>query len=55
LGLGLCNVFNVFEVGKRVQVFNWTFVSVEFTKLGEFNPLGHAANSQILLKVFRMV
>ena len=57
--LRVCNVFNAFEVGKHVQVFNWIIVCVEFTMLSEFNSSGHAANSQILLacnlKVFRMV
>jgi len=49
----------VLEVGKRVQVFNCIFVSVEFTTLSGFNASGHAAKSQVLLacnfKVFRMV
>jgi hypothetical protein len=52
-------VFNVFEVGKQVQVFDLIFVSVEFTTLSRFNASGRAANGQIFLgcnmKVFRMV
>ena len=59
LSLPVCNVLKEFEVGKHVQVFDWMFVSIEFTTLSGFNALGRAANSQILLsckvKVFRMV
>ena len=43
--LPVCDVFNVFEVGKRVQVFNIIFVSIEFMMLSGFNALGCAANS----------
>jgi len=52
-------VFNVFKVGKCVQVSNSVLVSVEFTMLRVFNALGHTMNSQNLqvcnLKVIRMV
>ena len=55
----VCDDFNVFEEGKRVQVFDWILVSVEITTLSWFNASGGAANSQIVLacnlKVFRMV
>jgi len=59
LWLWPCDVFNVFGVGKPIQVFNWILVSVEFTTLGRFNASGRTANSLILLArnlgVFRMV
>jgi hypothetical protein len=57
LGLRHCDVFNVFKVGKRVQVFNRICVRVEFMTLSRFNASWRAANSQILcnLKVFSMV
>ena len=41
--LRVCDVFNMFEVGKRVQVFDSIFVSVEFTTLSGFNASGRAA------------
>ena len=57
--LEVCNVSNLFEVGKPVQVFDWIFVSVEFMTLSGFNASWRAANSQILLScnvtVCRMV
>jgi hypothetical protein len=57
LTLRVCDVFNVVEVGKSVQILDLIFISVEFTTLSGFNASGHAANSQILcnLQVFRMV
>jgi len=59
LRLRVCDVFNVFEVRKRVQGFHRMFVSVEFTMLRGFNVVGHVANSQIplacSLEVFMMV
>jgi len=55
----VCDVFNMFEVGKRIQLFDWIFVAIEFTTLSRFNASGWAVNSQIILacnlKVFRMV
>jgi len=55
--LRVCDVFNVVEVGNRVQVFDWIFVSVGFWMVSGFNGSGRPANSHILcnLKVFRMV
>jgi hypothetical protein len=51
------DVFNAFEVGKRVQVLNRICVSVDFITLSRFNTSGRAATSQILchLTVFSMV
>jgi hypothetical protein len=58
LTLRVCEVFNVFEVGNRVQIFNCIFVSIEFTTLSRLYMVWCAANSQILLlcnlKIFRM-
>ena len=59
LRLQVCNVFNLFEVGKRVQVFDLIVVHVEFTMLRGFDVLGYVANTWILLAcyfmAFRMV
>jgi hypothetical protein len=55
LRLRVCDVFNVFDGGKHVQVSDGIIDNVEFTPLIGFNPSGHASNSQILLKGFRMV
>jgi hypothetical protein len=55
LSLRVCDLFKVFEVRKRVHVFDRIFVGVEITMLSRFNASGRAANSQILLKVFRMM
>jgi len=43
-GQQVCDVFNVFKVGKHIQPFDWTFSSVEFAMLSEFNPSRSAAN-----------
>jgi len=57
--LRVCNVLNVSEVGKCVQIFDWILVSVEMIILSEFNASGRSVNCQIVLacnlKVFRMV
>jgi len=42
LRLRVCDLFNVFEVAKCVQVFDWIFVSVEFTTVRGLNVLGYA-------------
>jgi len=57
LRLRVCDVFNVVEVGKRIQVFDWILVIFESTALSRFNVSGRAVNCQILcnLKEFRMV
>ena len=59
LRLRVCDVFNVFEVGKPVQVFDRISFSVGFTMLSGFNASGSAANYQLLQlcnwKVFMMV
>jgi len=49
LRLRVCDIYKVLEVGKCVEVFDWIFVSVEFTTLSGFNASGRAVNSQILL------
>jgi hypothetical protein len=53
--LHVCDVVNVFKVGNRVHVCNRIFVSIGFTTLSRFNVSGGTVNSQIRLKVFRMV
>jgi hypothetical protein len=52
LRLHVCNVFNLFEDGKRVQVFDHIFASDEFTLLSWFNASGLAANILILLACY---
>jgi hypothetical protein len=43
LRLQACGVFKIIEVGKRIQVFDGLFVSVEFKKLSGINTLGRTA------------
>jgi hypothetical protein len=45
----------MFEGGKRVQVFDWILLSIEFTTPSGFNASRRASDWQILLKVSRMV
>jgi hypothetical protein len=48
LKLRVCDVFNVFEIGNCVQVFDLIFVRFEFMTLSGFNASGGPVNSQIL-------
>jgi hypothetical protein len=54
-----CDVVNLFQGGKYVQVLDGICVSIGFTMLSRFNASEHTANTQRLLswtlKVFQMV
>jgi len=58
LRLRVCNMFNVFKVGKLVHVFDWIIDRVGFMMLSQFNTSGRAGNIQTRpawnLKVFGM-
>jgi hypothetical protein len=55
----VCDVFNMFEVGEHVLVFNCIIGSIEFNMLSGINVSGCIATCPILLvlnfKAFRMV
>jgi hypothetical protein len=59
LSLRDCDVVNLFEGGKYVQVLDGICVCIGFTMLSRFNASEHAASTQRLLawnlKVFGMV